>query len=78
MQGVDIAQPKIAVTESQRAKAFDYVNTHAYNALGDLYYPDTVSSSLWKEITPQQAAQAVENFLATGNANWRKAMGAQP
>ena len=36
-----------------------------------LFFPN-VSQKLWRSITPAQAAQAIDNFLATNDPNWSK------
>lgn len=39
------------------------------NPLMKLYYP-AIDLESWRDITPAQAAQAVHNFLATGEPRW--------
>jgi hypothetical protein len=36
----------------------------------DLYYPDDLDEEDWAKVLPEQAAQAIDNFLNTGKSKW--------
>ena len=43
------------------------------NSLQTLFYPPR--SMNWDRITPRVAVRAIDNWLATGRPNWKKALG---
>ena len=42
--------------------------------LQPLYYPKGISIPRWSDITPLQAADAIDNYLHTGRPQWRSVM----
>ena len=42
------------------------------NSLYDLFYPNVIQD--WDNITVEKAAQALRNYLTTGEANWEQVM----
>jgi len=51
------------------AKACDYVGSHKSPELHGLYYPYQVKKD-WGTITSAEAAQAIRNFLTSGDPQW--------
>lgn len=51
----------------------EYVKGHEYGGpLGRLYYPKLPGGvAAYKSITPKQAVIAIDNFLTTGNPDWK-------
>lgn len=61
-------QMKIAPEEAAK-----YVYDGRSTSLDKLYFPDVVKE--WDLITPKKAAKAIDNFLTTGDPQWRKVVG---
>lgn len=57
--------------------AGDYVNKKSSGALKTLFYPpmEDIDDMAYDDITPGAALAAIDSFLATGDPNWRKAVG---
>lgn len=70
MQGADIRGNLFS--RDALVTANEYVDDKEYHpVLGDLFYPKVVVASDWKKISPQMAAQAIQNVLVTGGADWK-------
>lgn len=60
-----------------------YVYSHSWNnkekpprhLIDRLYYPIDADLDDWEDITQHQGAEAIGNFLNTGNPEWRSVMG---
>lgn len=56
------------ITREDRWAADSYVSDASSEALRELYYPSRGIN--WHEITPEMAAQAIDNFLNAGDPDW--------
>lgn len=52
--------------------AQDYVYSKETTPIGRLFFPSEIRADSWWDITPEQAVQAIDNFLETGKPRWAK------
>ncbi len=76
LQGVNVLSASLepVILEPKHTEvANNYVIKREYNSpFSDLFYPKNLSQD-WDGITPATAAQAIENFLTSGDPNWEHA-----
>jgi hypothetical protein len=50
---------------------FSAISSDFPKNLLDLFYPNTIMPELYEDITTEQAATALRNYLTTGKPNWK-------